>query len=868
MKYLRLKYKFIIIILLTALPTAFATVLLAREATGTISFAAKEVAGRDYLQPLSRLYQYVGEYRVANMSSLLDKPSAMAAARTKLEAAVAEVDAVDEQLAQRLAIGTEWEDVKSTIAEVLNLQAGVDYETAVAAHDQITERLGALTQIIGDHSNLILDPELDSFYLMDAVLLKIPPALALLSHYQVHFTEMNGFMYQLPNLYKLAKVAEASAAATQSIDLAIKHNGELASKLDSSNARFLESSTTALAALETVRVNSTPALQQQAFADTTLAIEQGYQLFDEVNEQLRVLLSARMERDADKRSQLVAVVMAAVIAGMLFTFFVGRSISSSIIRAKTLAEAIADDRLDNSIVSSGSDEPAQLLSALSLMQENLNKRISEERQQSVINGRIKQALECVCSPVLVTDVDRQIIYHNIAANTFFQTYEGALAKDIDGFSHEQIIGQPVSFICKALTSSSNATGGSSEFDDILGQRNLRFIASPVTDDDGAELGMVIEIRDRTDEVAVEQAVNNDVMGLVEETLKGNLGGRINSDNKPAFLVPVYNGINDMVDVCNVVISSAGALFKRLANGDLSELWDEQNSVELQGDFKQLHDDANATVAQLSQMIARLKEDAAIVSTTAGNVINVNSKLEDNALSASQQAGSVSDAVTSISANVDTIAGASEQMNASIKEIAKNTQRSKSVAIEAVALTCAADERVAKLASSSLDIGAMVKVINSIAEQTNLLALNATIEAARAGDAGKGFAVVANEVKELAKETARATEDISAKIRTIQVDSDSAAEGIREIDGIVQQINDLQADTATAMEQQSATTQEISRSIGTVATGASGISLEVDDLVQGTVDTTKAVNSAKEEALQLSRVAGNLQKMVDNFKMAG
>lgn len=849
------------------LPTAFATMLLANVATGTISFAAKEVAGRDYLQPVSKLFQLIGEHRIAYMSSLVTEPDAVANVRAELAGAIEQVESVHAELAERLELGNEWEDAKTSISHLTTLARGLDYDTALIEHDMAIERLSALTQVIGDHSNLILDPELDSFYLMDAVLLKIPPAMALLGSYQVHFSEMNNFMYQLPNLYKLEKVADASAAAADTVDIAIRHNSTLAGKLGAANTIFRESYIKAMNSLESVRVNSTPELQKQAFDNASAALEHGFELFDAVNENLLFLLNARMQRDAKRRTSLVSVVLITIAIGILFTFLVGRSITSSIVRAKTLAEAIADDQLDNTIDAKGKDEPAELLRALSVMQANLNTQITNERKQSVVNGRIKQALECVSSPVLVTDVDKQIIYSNIAANTFFETYESALAKDIDGFSHQRVIGQPINFICRSLPTVGSTSADNQKTDDILGQRNLRFTASQVTDDAGDDLGMVIEIRDRTDEVAVEQAVGNDVMGLVAEVLKGNLGERINAENKPSFLAPVYNGINDMVSVCNSVISSAGMLFKRLADGDVSQRWDDSDSIVLHGDFRQLHDDANATVVQLSQMIARLKHDAAIVSATAENVIKVNGKLEDNAMSASQQAGSVSEEVNTISNNVDTIAGAAEQMNASIKEIAKNTQRSTSVAAEAVDLTKAADERVGKLASSSLDIGAMVKVINSIAEQTNLLALNATIEAARAGDAGKGFAVVANEVKELAKETARATEDIGEKIRTIQVDSDSAAEGIREIDSIVQQINELQADTATAMEQQSTTTQEISRSIGTVANGASGISGEVDDLVQGTVDTTEAVHSAKDEAIQLKQVASNLQALVDNFKMA-
>ena len=114
--------------------------------------------------------------------------------------------------------------------------------------------------------------------------------------------------------------------------------------------------------------------------------------------------------------------------------------------------------------------------------------------------------------------------------------------------------------------------------------------------------------------------------------------------------------------------------------------------------------------------------------------------------------------------MQTVSAGSEQMGASIREIAQNAAEVSRVAAQAVDAADTTTATVAKLGESSLEIASVVKVITSIAEQTNLLALNATIEAARAGEAGKGFAVVANEVKELAQETAKATEDIAAARR--------------------------------------------------------------------------------------------------------
>ncbi len=867
MKSLRLRNKFIIILLLAIFPAAFATYLLAKESSASIHFATQEIAGADYLESLSKLHEQITKHRIAFSSSFVDTQTELSKVRTQLVSARQDVADLHVKLKEQLNLDNKWAEVHDSVEQLLAGTAGLDIDEATKLHDDSITKISALSQVIGDNSNLILDPDLDSFYLMDAVLLKLLPAIESLNTYHVEFTEKRGFMYQLPNLYTLQKITAAVQLATETLNTAIGHNPRLAAALDDPNTQFKQHYTEALIALEQIRVNSTPELEQRAYDLTEQAEASGYALFDATNVQLISLLQARIDQDARSRNMMTAFILATILSATLFTFMVGRSIVRTIVRAKTVAEAIAEDRLDNNIVVTGRDELAQLMKSLAVMQHKLATRISEERKQFIANERIKQALECVSSPVLVTDVDRAVIYNNLAACRFFEKHEQAIQLEIHDFSSKKVIGQSIEFLCGNMDVGANDSTEANELDCVFGKRNLRISSSPVLDEEGQVQGNVVEIRDRTREVNVEQAVGKDVLGLVESALDGNLSDRIDSAGKPPFLVPVYDGINDMVHICNSVISNAGILFKHLASGDLSHTWENNPNIELKGDFEQLHIDANSTVIQLSKLVSELKGDAAVVGATAAKVIAVNSHLEDNAVAASQQADSVSNAVRSISGNVDAIAGAAEALDASIKEIVTNTQRSSTVALKAVELSKTADERVAQLAVSSQDIGVMVNVINSIAEQTNLLALNATIEAARAGDAGKGFAVVATEVKELAKATAKATEDIGEKIRTIQHDSDSAAEGIQEIDSIVQQINKLQSSTATAMQLQSSTTQEISRSINTVATGTSDISVEISQLTTGTDDTTKAVHVAKDETLKLNQVAGNLQQLVDNFNLS-
>lgn len=119
---------------------------------------------------------------------------------------------------------------------------------------------------------------------------------------------------------------------------------------------------------------------------------------------------------------------------------------------------------------------------------------------------------------------------------------------------------------------------------------------------------------------------------------------------------------------------------------------------------------------------------------------------------SKQSATAASASRLASANVQTVATATEELSASIQEISRQVSESTLSARTAVEATEKANAEVGGLAEAAGKIGEVVGLITDIANQTNLLALNATIEAARAGEAGKGFAVVATNVQQAASGT--------------------------------------------------------------------------------------------------------------------
>ena len=270
---------------------------------------------------------------------------------------------------------------------------------------------------------------------------------------------------------------------------------------------------------------------------------------------------------------------------------------------------------------------------------------------------------------------------------------------------------------------------------------------------------------------------------------------------------------------------------------------ERRALEAEAEAMKKAADEKARTERRTAMLSLAQE----FETTVGNIIDTVSRgsaeletaansLTNSANTTQELSSVVATASDEASANVRSVAAATEQMACTIQDVGRRIHESDQIAREAVRQADTTNTQVMELSNAAGRIGNVIKLITDIAERTNLLALNATIEAARAGDAGKGFAVVAQEVKALAAQTAKATDEIGGQINGMQTATQESVRAIREIGRTIARISEISTNVAVTVEEQGMATREIAQNIGQAATGTAAVAANITDVNRAANET--------------------------------
>jgi len=187
--------------------------------------------------------------------------------------------------------------------------------------------------------------------------------------------------------------------------------------------------------------------------------------------------------------------------------------------------------------------------------------------------------------------------------------------------------------------------------------------------------------------------------------------------------------------------------------------------------------------------------------------------------------------------------------------------------------------ISLLGENSAEIGQITAMIGSIAQRTNLLSLNASIEAARAGEAGRGFSVVASDIRALAEQSRNATVKINNLIAQVQNEIENTAsitdESNRSVDegiGIIRSAGEIFGKILSSVNEISEYSNSVSENVQIIYNNSRNVVLSIGETKQASgaisaLSQEVAAASEQQNATleEINSIAEELYRMSSKLK---
>ncbi|BCO29389.1 hypothetical protein MIZ03_4312 [Rhodoferax lithotrophicus] len=167
--------KAVLICLIFLLPIVLFGYFFASGQKDQMNFTAQERVGVVALRQFVPVYTAVLKTRNATRATLggFDGQSAYRTARAETDAALETFDKFITSSGDELKVKTELEKLKTAWQATSKVENGADNDGRTV-FGPVTQSVAALLVLIGDNSNLVLDPDVDSFYMINTMALTMP----------------------------------------------------------------------------------------------------------------------------------------------------------------------------------------------------------------------------------------------------------------------------------------------------------------------------------------------------------------------------------------------------------------------------------------------------------------------------------------------------------------------------------------------------------------------------------------------------------------------------------------------------------------------------------------------------------------------
>ncbi|MEO5742227.1 MAG: methyl-accepting chemotaxis protein [Vicinamibacterales bacterium] len=211
MKNLKVWQRFVLMAAVTMIPFSLVTYRLVSNDLKAVQFARHELQGLQYARPLLVFLKDLQQHRGISAAVLSGDASFMGrleGKRVDLENDIKAVAEVDQVLGATLRTTQKWTSLRDSTRV---LQNGLSRSAAesLALHTKVIEDTIALITHVGDTSNLTLDTYLESYYLMNVVIVRGPELSEALAYARVLGTSIAAARKATPE--QIARMNELSS---------------------------------------------------------------------------------------------------------------------------------------------------------------------------------------------------------------------------------------------------------------------------------------------------------------------------------------------------------------------------------------------------------------------------------------------------------------------------------------------------------------------------------------------------------------------------------------------------------------------------------------------------------------------------------
>ncbi|SEB52686.1 methyl-accepting chemotaxis protein [Paenibacillus sp. GP183] len=366
--------------------------LLNSELNRSIDFNSKEIKGIEHIVPIRGLMEEIQRYRT--VTYVLDNGDASMKKQTnaindRVEQNIQKVDAVVQKLGKDMNSTDKWQNLKQEWRNYKNVEANLQPQEKFDRLTLILAKLISLNSDVGDASNLILDQALDSYYIMDAVIGKLPSITDAISHSQsiINNVKTKGVLSleEKNNLLTLSAEMKVNMDAMNTgISVAYNKNSGINPALNTALSKLTTTTTEYYKNINNLILDSGDITKAVSFLDSaSLAYDTAYQVYDLSTPELSKIIKARVDYYQQRQQLSIFGTLIGVALSTYLFLAVAYSIRETIKKIKISTGLLANGDLTAKVELPGRDEMQSIAHSFNQLADSFRKMITDIYQAAM-----------------------------------------------------------------------------------------------------------------------------------------------------------------------------------------------------------------------------------------------------------------------------------------------------------------------------------------------------------------------------------------------------------------------------------------------------------------------------------------------------